>query len=744
MKSNYFFIAILLALFFAPGARAQEAQKDFINYQGVARNAEGQLMAEEGMTLGIALKFGAANAPSQYEENHSLTTDANGVFSLKIGNGNTVAGDYNNLPWGGGATFMTVTINGNAIGTTEMMAVPYAIRSGDGDNQSAEEVPYNNAVSGLTANTAQAAIDELATSDTGDGDNDPANEIQTLSFNSGTNELSLSDGNSVIIPSGGTDADADPTNEIQTLGFDPATNRITLTDGGEITLPSGATDADADPANEFQNLSLSGTNLQISDGTGVDLGPILPPGGTDDQNAGEVPYDNTTTGLTATNAQAAIDELVGGSVIDADSDPTNEIDVTRNHGLLVGDGGLIDGLVGTADGQVAKWDAALGNWVVGTDEIGGGAGSSLWNEIATGISYNAGFVGIETNDPTAKLDVNGDIRSRALIGTGERNVVADANGNLIVGAAGGRSSLWNEDGDNIFFDTGNVGIGLATPSSLQHIHSTDFESNSQYTTTSTGSELNDGLWVGMRNEVFSGPTGRIINLEDGPLNLGTNGLPRMTISNAGNVGIGKTDPTGKLHISKNYDPSPFMNLETTAGDRADIRFSKEGSTSSWDQIAGIRTDAASGTMSYYFNDSGTSNHIMTLRGDNKVGINTFNPQAALDVNGDIKTSGEVNRPSTGATNLLPVAYGTIEADGSTANGSGNFTVRKYGEGAYEINVTGEVIGYSSHTMTVSRGSESTAFGFISHLIQRNNMGVFTANTSGASIDARFSFVIYKP
>ena len=140
MKKNYFLVFI--ALLCSGMVIAQETQKNYINYQGVARDAERQLMANESMTLGIAIKIGNALAAPAYSENHLITTDANGVFSLKIGNGDATSGDYGDIPWGGDAAFVTVSIEGSEIGTTEMMAVPYALSSGDA-KQTADQVPYN-------------------------------------------------------------------------------------------------------------------------------------------------------------------------------------------------------------------------------------------------------------------------------------------------------------------------------------------------------------------------------------------------------------------------------------------------------------------------------------------------------------------------------------------------------------------------------------------------------------------------
>lgn len=359
MKKNYTLISILLLLFFSGGVLAQEPQKKFINYQGVARNAGNELMASEAMNLGLAIRFGAASASIAYEETHSLTTDANGVFSLKIGNGNVVSGDYGNLAWGSGAAYVTVSINGSEIGTTELLAVPYAITSGDGDNQSAAEVVYDNSVSNLTATNTQEAIDELVGSGIVDADADPTNELQTISFDSNTNELSLTDGGTVSIPNGGTDADADPTNEFQNLSFDTNTNELSLSDGNSITIPSGGTDADADPTNELQDISLSGTNLSISDGSTIDLAPIVPPGGTDDQN-----LELTGDVLGIENGNGSVDLSTYRD--DNDADPANEFQ-TLNF-----------------DTNTSELSLSDGNTVILPN--GGGGGASSIDELSDGKS----------------------------------------------------------------------------------------------------------------------------------------------------------------------------------------------------------------------------------------------------------------------------------------------------------------------------------------------------------------------
>ncbi|AXT52787.1 hypothetical protein D1818_18870 [Aquimarina sp. BL5] len=131
MKNIITNFLIFSALLFSTFISAQSAQKNFINYQGVARSASGDILADESINIQIAIKFGAPDVAASYVENHAITTNTNGVFALLIGDGVPVTGDFNTLQWGGIASYVTVSLNGAEMGTNELMAVPYAITSGD-------------------------------------------------------------------------------------------------------------------------------------------------------------------------------------------------------------------------------------------------------------------------------------------------------------------------------------------------------------------------------------------------------------------------------------------------------------------------------------------------------------------------------------------------------------------------------------------------------------------------------------
>lgn len=121
--------AFIILFFVSFLSFAQNIQSNFINYQGVASDASGNTISNTAIAVQIALKFGAPTATAIYIETHSPTTDSNGVFSIQIGNGTLVSGVYNPGFFGFNASYITVSLNGLEVGTTELNAVPFALSS---------------------------------------------------------------------------------------------------------------------------------------------------------------------------------------------------------------------------------------------------------------------------------------------------------------------------------------------------------------------------------------------------------------------------------------------------------------------------------------------------------------------------------------------------------------------------------------------------------------------------------------
>jgi hypothetical protein len=88
-------------------------------------------MAEAAMTITFKIHDNTATGTVVYEENHSATTNAQGLISLNVGNGVAVAGTFSGINWGSGSKFLHVLMNAGSgvvdLGTQQMLSVPYAL-----------------------------------------------------------------------------------------------------------------------------------------------------------------------------------------------------------------------------------------------------------------------------------------------------------------------------------------------------------------------------------------------------------------------------------------------------------------------------------------------------------------------------------------------------------------------------------------------------------------------------------------
>jgi len=130
-KRTLLTLLILMAL-----AGAVQAQSGLtgINYQAVARNNNGVMLANQALTVRISILGGAANGPVQYQETHDVTTNTLGLFTLQIGSGTPVTGTFAAIPWANANQYLKVeTAIGNGsfemLGTTPFKSVPFALHA---------------------------------------------------------------------------------------------------------------------------------------------------------------------------------------------------------------------------------------------------------------------------------------------------------------------------------------------------------------------------------------------------------------------------------------------------------------------------------------------------------------------------------------------------------------------------------------------------------------------------------------
>ena len=101
-----------------------------INYKAIVKDGSGNVVANDLIQVQFTILQGAT---SVYQETHSPTTDANGIVIISIGEGIPISGTFSTIDWSADDHYLNVQINTGGgltdMGTTQFMAVPYAIHA---------------------------------------------------------------------------------------------------------------------------------------------------------------------------------------------------------------------------------------------------------------------------------------------------------------------------------------------------------------------------------------------------------------------------------------------------------------------------------------------------------------------------------------------------------------------------------------------------------------------------------------
>jgi len=131
MKKLFTLSALLLLL---ATAHAQSPQA--IPYQAAARSSSGEALVSTTISVRFSIHDATADGTVVYSETHSVTTSAQGMFSVNIGQGTPETGTFTAINWGTNAKYMQVELDpaGGSIyismGTQQMLSVPYALHAG--------------------------------------------------------------------------------------------------------------------------------------------------------------------------------------------------------------------------------------------------------------------------------------------------------------------------------------------------------------------------------------------------------------------------------------------------------------------------------------------------------------------------------------------------------------------------------------------------------------------------------------
>jgi hypothetical protein len=155
MKNPFkLFIALLMITEFAGIINAQVPQA--LNYQAVARDASGNLLANQTVGIKINIHQGSLSGSIVYSETFAPTTNQFGLFTIPIGQGTVVSGSFSGITWSTGNYWLQVQMDptGGAtyanMGTDQLLTVPYAMYAANAGTSGATGPTGTIGVTGAT------------------------------------------------------------------------------------------------------------------------------------------------------------------------------------------------------------------------------------------------------------------------------------------------------------------------------------------------------------------------------------------------------------------------------------------------------------------------------------------------------------------------------------------------------------------------------------------------------------------
>lgn len=505
------------------------------------------------------------------------------------------------------------------------------------------------------------------------------------------------------------------------------------------TTPGYKLDVNGD-AKFLTNVLVGGSTMLTEDGTGILKFGLA--GG-------------TQTAIYSSSAER-IRINSAGNVGIGTTTPAQLLDI----GLGTTDGTTKDALIRTSartsGGGTRSWDfgttaSNLGFYIKDTG----------MSDPALSILYNSGNVGIGTTTPSQKFEVNGV----TLIGN------TTSGGDLRMEGVGGSSYQWriktsvvagldfaatNGIGHVTFLDTGNVGIGTATPGAKLDVAGNIYAS-------SGGIKLGYGspaYGVGISS---SGATGGGWSRRYGFFNANTDalmgGFGALGSNNSidyywvgsdydltsqvwlpnGNVGIGTTTPAQKLHVYGNGAASQIL-VDTSSGSfdpsiaLTTLRSTAEGLKIWYDASVGdVYFDsvynASAGDIHFRTKTAGTPVDALFIESAGNIGIGTAVPDAKLTIH-----DGNMHLTSTTAlssfTTINPSHSVAILGASAVSNYNSNDRDTWIFKDPYTTSNWGI---YSRNIESADNGLPANSIGFVGNTLLRafidlsNGNGYFSGN-----------------
>lgn len=206
---------------------------------------------------------------------------------------------------------------------------------------------------------------------------------------------------------------------------------------------------------------------------------------------------------------------------------------------------------------------------------------------------------------------------------------------------------------------------------------------------------------------------------------------RLFLAKGGNVGIGTSNPSGRLEVASLNDALVVRAPVMVAGAATRIAFKDP--------------DTGTPTTNLVFKDTGYPNLSVNSATATpaRLGVNTTDPTRALDVRGEIAfgSSGQYSPVASGSGNTRMLVAVVNQTDGSLVSGSG-LTVAKLGVGSFRVTFTSAFSNFPAVVVTpISPGAPVHCS---TNLLSFSGVDVDIFNAAGNRTDLYFSIMVIGP
>ncbi len=738
-------------------------------YQAVVRNNDGGVVVNQQISLRLSILENSSVGLPVYSEVFQYTTNEFGIVAVNIGTGIVTQGIFTSINWGLHPYFLQVEIditggeNYRFMGSSQILAVPYAMYALDVKNNNDADADPNNEIQDLqlvnnvlkitrNASATEIPLSQYLGSDTDD-------QTLSLSIFGSAIGISIQDGNSIL--------------------FNLPSDFVSKASGGIFGGPIQATNIlGTGILNLQQNYTVSGVGSIVLNSSGA-TNLTLP-----------------TTGTLATesyvNNNTLTNNLLTGRIFIGENGVAVPLDARGNGQILIGDGNTLFSRAISGDATLANNGAfTLVNTPVSpgsynrvevdskgrvtqgftpttlaeygiTDAqpfITAGLSTQYWRGDKTWQTLDKSTIGLGNVENTALSTWQGsaNLNSLGTVTTGVWNAgsvtsTGAITGNAIIRAGGTSSQFLKADGSvdgNTYLTTSSgvnsiagtanqiiaspsVGaVTLSLPSNisgLTSVTSTGF-TGSLTGNASTATRLQIGRTISISGDlVYNSPTfdgagditavGTLASVNSNPGTFGSaTVIPSFTVNAKGLITAVSTNP---IEI-----PAGSLTGTTLAGNIVFSSLTSVGTINNGIWSAGAVTSSEAVTGNTIVKSGGTSTQF--LKADGSVDANTYltASSAVSSINGtpnQILASSSVGNVTLSLPSSI-TGLASVSSTGFTGALSGNSTTATALQNAHTISITGDL----TYTSPLFDGSGNvTAVGTLANV--NGNNGTFGSAT----------------